>query len=296
MTTTPQLLMEQAQARSVRREVSVPAGHAVYFEYPATETERGTLVFVHGYRGNHFGLAAIVGALPEFRVLSLDLPGFGETPEFTGKHSVENYAVWLREVVAKIAPADAIIVAHSFGTIVTAKAAAEGLANRLVLINPVSMFKLNSTERFLKTCTDTFYALGGGLPSVLGNALLANPLMVRLMSEVLTKSKEKALREFVHRQHHLHFSEYSSRRVAVEGYHASVSASVAQFAELIGNSTLLIAAELDDITSLDNQKRVLPLFPNAQLRVIHGVGHLVHYETPVACAQLIREFAEGGHR
>jgi pimeloyl-ACP methyl ester carboxylesterase len=38
------------------------------------------------------------------------------------------------------------------------------------------------------------------------------------------------------------------------------------------------------------QRRVQFLFPNAELHVVNGVGHLMHYEKPLEVAALIRQF------
>lgn len=292
MTDTPQLLANEALTRSVRHEAQIMGVRTVYFEYPATEPQVGTLILVHGYRGDHFGLAAIAGALPEYRIFIPDLPAYGESEELGVVHSVTNYAAWLIDFVDFIGVPDATVVAHSFGTLVTSKAASEGLSNDLVLLNPVSNLERGGRERFLQALSDTFYGIGGKLGDTLGNLLMRNQLMVRWMSEVLAKTDDRELRNWIHREHHEHFSRYSSARAVVEGYHASQSCSVAQFAPLIQNRTLLVATELDDITALAIQLKVQHLFDHGTLRVLGGVGHLVHYETPVAIAQYIREFTQ----
>jgi pimeloyl-ACP methyl ester carboxylesterase len=142
----------------------------------------------------------------------------------------------------------------------------------------------------LEQLTDGFYSFSGMLPESAGNVLLKNPVMVRVMSEVLAKTKNKQLRSWIHKQHDENFSEFAERRVAIEAYAASTSMSVSSYARSINNATLLIAGELDDITNLADQQRVLRMFPHAELEVISGVGHLVHYETPAAAAEFTRNF------
>jgi len=291
MTDTPQLLAKAALERSVAHEATVMGVRTAYFEYPETEPSRGTLILVHGYRGDHFGLAAIAGALPDYHIYIPDLPGFGDSAELPVEHSISNYAAWLQDFVDYIAVPNAVVVAHSFGTLVTAKAATENLKNRLVLLNPVSNLERGGRERALQGLSDAFYALGGILGEHVGNWLMKNQLMVRMMSEILAKTDDRALRSWIHREHHDHFSRYASARVVVEGYRASQSCAVAQFAPLIDNEVLLVATELDDVTALSIQLKVQHLFDHATMRVLGGVGHLVHYETPVAIAQFIREFA-----
>jgi len=290
MTSTPQELAAAALARSVRQEVQLPSVRTVYWQYPASSPSRGQIIFIHGYRGNHHGLEAIIGALPDFDIIAPDLPGFGIADPFPGRHSVVAYSTWLTEFVAAVGTTDTVILAHSFGTIVTAAAAHKQLKNRLVLINPVSKFERKGREKVLQGLSDLFYAFGGMLPEPLANPMLKNRVMVRVMSEVLTKTKNRQLRAWIHKQHDENFSEFAERRVATEGYTASNSRSVSSYARGIQNDTLLIAAELDDITALADQQRVLRMFPHASLKVIRGVGHLVHYETPALAAEHARDF------
>jgi pimeloyl-ACP methyl ester carboxylesterase len=290
MTQTPQELSKTALARATRHEVQLPSVKTTYWSYPANQVSAGTIVFIHGYRGNHHGLEAIIGALPEFNVIAPDLPGFGEAAPLAGKHSVLAYANWLTEFMDAVAQPDTTLLAHSFGTIVAAAAAQSGLANRLVLINPVSKFERRGRDKVLEQLTDGFYSFSGMLPESAGNVLLKNPVMVRVMSEVLAKTKNKQLRSWIHKQHDENFSEFAERRVAIEAYAASTSMSVSSYASSINNQTLLIAGELDDITNLADQQRVLRMFPHAELDVIRGVGHLVHYETPAAAAEFTRNF------
>ena len=49
-------------------------------------------------------------------------------------------------------------------------------------------------------------------------------------------------------------------------------------------------ADDDDITPLEAQRRLVTLFPDAELSVIEGVGHLIHYEKPVEAAAAIETF------
>jgi len=290
MTQTPQELAALALSRASRHYLQLSSVKSTYWLYPATEPSQGTIVFVHGYRGNHHGLEAIAGALPEFEIIIPDLPGFGEAEAFQSRHTVVAYANWLTEFMANINRPSAVILAHSFGTIITASAAHQGLANKLVLVNPVSAFERTGRDKLLENLTSFFYGVGGALPEPVGNRMLKNPVMVRLMSEVLAKTKSKPLRAWIHLQHNQNFSVFAERRVAIEGYASSISRSVASYARGIENDTLLIAGDKDDITPLADQQRLVRLFGNAQLEVIRGVGHLVHYETPAQAAELTREF------
>lgn len=273
-----------------RHEVSVRGGVTAYWEYgdPNATT---TLVAVHGYRGEHHGLEPVVAYLDGIRVLSPDLPGFGQTPPLPGVvHDLDSYAAWLTDFVAAVAPGSAIL-GHSFGSIVVAAAVAGGLETpRVILVNPIGAPALEGPRGILTRLAVFYYWAGARLPRRLGEALLRNRLIVRVMSVSMAKTRDKALRAFIHDQHDTYFSQFSDREVLHEGFVASVSNDVRRFAPAIGQPVLLIAADRDDITPIEAERHLRTLFPDAELVEIAGVGHLIHYETPRPAAAAITRF------
>ncbi|MFM5905054.1 MAG: alpha/beta fold hydrolase [Micrococcales bacterium] len=290
MTSTPQQLAELALHRGERHEVSIDGHITSYWRYPAAHPNAPKAVLVHGYRGNHHGLEAIAGALPSHELFIPDLPGFGDSEPLSVKHTVETYSSWLIKFVDLVAPNSTFILGHSFGSIVVSAAAAAGLKNPLILVNPVSNFKDNGLRAMLEGTVRLYYWVGGVLPERAGTAALKAPAMVRAMSEVLTKTRNPSLRGWIHKQHAANFSAFSNRRVATEGYLASIGKGVASFARNITQPVLLILGELDDITNLKDQLRTKTLFRNVSSAQISGVGHLIHYEAPILAAQHILDF------
>jgi pimeloyl-ACP methyl ester carboxylesterase len=112
------------------------------------------------------------------------------------------------------------------------------------------------------------------------------------MSEAMAKTRDKKLRAFVHDQHATYFSRFSDRDVLHDAFVASVSNDVREFAGRIQQPTLLVAAERDDITPIEAERRLATMFPRAELVEIPDVGHLIHYETPAAAAEAISRFLQ----
>ncbi len=275
-----------------RREVEVAGGTTAYWVYgPAPEEAAATIVAVHGFRGEHHGLEPVVAYLPGVRVISPDLPGFGETPPLlSGGHDLAAYSGWLREFVRAVAPG-AIILGHSFGSIVASAAVAGGLQTpRLILINPIGAPALEGPKGILTRLAILYYTLGARLPESIGTALLRNPVIVRVMSMAMAKTKDPALRRFIHAQHDSYFSRFADRDVLHDAFVTSVSHDVRAFAGVIEVDTLLIAAQKDDITPIEAERRLAKMFPHAELVEIADVGHLIHYETPAEAAGAIRRF------
>jgi pimeloyl-ACP methyl ester carboxylesterase len=248
---------------------------------------------IHGYRGNHRGLEAIVGGLVNFRVIVPDLPGFGESEQLQSRHSLDSYANWLENFLNQLGiTSQANLVGHSFGTLVVGKYASTRLCRSIVLINPVSAPALKGPRAFLTRITSLFYHLSNLLPESIGGWLLKSPVAVMIMSSVMAKTKDRVLRSWIHKQHLSNFSDFASVRVATEGYDASISTDLSAMASSITSPVLVVAAELDDITAIDRQREVVKHYPTARLVEIDSVGHLVHYEAPQQAARHIASFVE----
>ncbi|MEC5149659.1 alpha/beta hydrolase [Cryobacterium sp. GrIS_2_6] len=265
-----------------------------YWEYgdPAATT---TIVMVHGFRGDHHGLEPVVAQLAGYRILSPDLPGFGESAALTTLgHDVPGYSEWLRSFVSAVAPTGrTVILGHSFGSIIVAAAVVGGLpADVVVLVNPIAAPALSGPRGILTRFAVFYYWSAAALPERLGFALLRNRVIVRVMSIAMAKTRDPALRRWIHNQHDRYFSAFSDRRVVLEAFRASVGSDVSEFAARIPQRTLLIAADKDDITPVEAQYRLRALFPDARLYVIPNVGHLIHYEVPAEAAEQLRRFLD----
>ncbi|MGO4300255.1 alpha/beta fold hydrolase [Leifsonia sp. RAF41] len=267
-----------------------------------------TLVLVHGFRGDHHGLEPVVAQLGGLRMVSPDLPGFGEsTPMTEAPHDIDGYGRWLGEFVAGLdlpAGGRVILLGHSFGSIVVAGSLAEGSGagrsgagarpDAVVLVNPIGQPALEGPRGVFTRLAIFYYWLAAALPERLGFALLRNRVIVRVMSMAMAKTRDASLRRWIHDEHDRYFSAFSDRRVVLEAFRASVSHDVSEYAARIPERTLLVAADKDDITPIAAEYRLQTLFPQAELVVIPDVGHLIHYETPVTAADAIRRFlAEG---
>ncbi|AZZ48755.1 alpha/beta hydrolase [Rathayibacter rathayi] len=300
MTTPSPYASDLGRVPVVEASVDVAGSRTSYWSYGSPSASR-VLVLVHGFRGEHHGLEPVIARLlaggADVRVLAPDLPGFGASPAMTRHpHDVEGYAAWLGMFLDALGlRGDAVVLGHSFGSIVAAAAVAGGLPTPLlVLVNPIGAPALQGPRGVLTRLAVLYYRLGAALPQPLGQRLLSNPVIVRLMSLAMVKTKEPALRRFVHDQHDRYFSAFASRETVLEAFRASVSHDVGEYASRIGVPTLLIAAAQDDITPLVAQYRLLERLPHARLHVIDGVGHLIHYETPDEAAAVLRAALEEG--
>lgn len=290
------------------------------------------VLLVHGFRGDHHGLEIIANYLlkliPNVSIISPDLPGFGRSadlPETTrdegaqGEDNINAYVAWLNDFVKHTSPAheDAQplplhLVGHSFGSIVTSAFAAahpNSLA-LLSLINPISEPALEGSQRVASRLASLYYRAGAALPEKIGYPLLRSQLITRASSEVMMRTKDKAMRRFINGQHAAYFGSFGSRRGVLSAYEASITHTAAEYAAAIRVPVQMLVAEDDDLGTPETARAMYATLISRDLPASHSlpatstgarerldmipeVGHLIHYETPRLAAELIADFAAG---
>jgi pimeloyl-ACP methyl ester carboxylesterase len=283
-------------ARTQAAEIELNGSTVAYWTYEPVQAtaDTRTILVIHGFRGDHHGLLRVADQLPELRIIMPDLPGFGSSAAFAeGEHSVEQYGAFISAFMAALGLGpDTVLLGHSFGSIIAAHfvAAHPGTVTPLILINPIATPALEGPKGIMTKLAVLYYRLAARLPRMLGLALLRSSLIVRVMSEAMAKTGDKDLRRFIHGQHNSYFSAFANRDSLLESFTASVSGHVAEVAGKLTLPVLLVAGEKDEIATLPDQRHLATLLPDGVLKVIPGVGHLIHYETPGPAAGFIRSF------
>lgn len=283
-------------ARTHAATLEMDGGRVAYWTYEPVQAtpQTRTILVIHGFRGDHHGLLRVADQLPEMRLIMPDLPGFGSSEAFaSGDHSVQHYGTFIKAFMAALGLGpDTVLLGHSFGSIVASHFVADhpGSVMPLILVNPIAAPALEGPKGIMTKLAVLYYRLAARLPRRPGLALLRSPLIVRVMSEAMAKTTDKDLRRFIHGQHHAYFSAFADRDSLLESFTASVGSHVAEVAEQLTLPVLLVAGEKDEIATLPDQHRLAALLPDGVLKVIPGVGHLIHYETPEPAALFIRSF------
>ena len=255
--------------------------------------QKPTIIMIHGYRGTHHGLLLIGKLLKnDMNVIIPDIPGFGRGARLQ-HYDIDHYVEWLHTYIQKQGlRTTPYLMGHSFGSIICAAYAKKypRTIKKLILVNPIGAPALEGPRRIFTKLAIFYYKIGASLPDGAARKWLSMPLVVRIMSETMAKTRDKQLRTFIHDQHRRYFSKFISPQSALEGFTASVTHDVSQYAKDIKTPSLLIAGTLDDVTPLSAQYALRKKFPNAKLKVIDNVGHLTHYETPDVVAKYIYAF------
>jgi pimeloyl-ACP methyl ester carboxylesterase len=260
-----------------------------WWEYGPDDAE-GTVLAVHGYRGDHHGIEPVIAELPGYHVVNADLPGYGESGQFQGRHTLAAYVDWLIEFAARF-PRPLTVLGHSFGSIVTAAALDKGLApDRVVLMNPIAGPALRGSKAVGTLFAASWYRLAGIMPERAGRRALEARVMVDGMSALTTKTRDPELRRWIKEEHRRYFNGFATKTSVIEGFDASVSDYVAAHAAAFTMPTLLIAARQDQIASIKAVRALHESIPGSELVEFDGVGHLIHYERAREAGDAIRGF------
>ncbi|PZQ91627.1 MAG: alpha/beta hydrolase [Leifsonia xyli] len=274
------------------RELEILGSRTRFWDY-GPEDAADVVVLTHGYRGDHHGLEPVVAELDGIRIISPDLPGFGASTPLTGApHSIAGYGRWLAAFIAALElPAPPVVLGHSFGSMVTSHAIAEGMpARALILVNPITTDPKVAAGRGITAATRAFYGVTRAMPAPVARLWLGNWVIVQFMSMSLVQTPDPTLRRWIHEEHHRYFNGFSDPRTVTEAFAASISTDVRAAASRVSVPTVLIAGERDRIAPLSGQRSAVELFPDARLVVAPATGHLAHYETPGFLADAIRGF------
>lgn len=278
-----------ARVPVVARRATIAGADTRWWEYGPADA-LGTILAVHGYRGDHHGIEPVIAQLPEFHIVNPDLPGYGDSGAFPGRHTLTAYVDWLLEFAERF-PRPLTILGHSFGSIVAAAALERGLApDRVVLMNPIAGPALRGSKAVGTLLAASWYRLAGVMPERAGRRALEARVMVDGMSALTTKTRDRALRQWIKEEHRRYFNGFATKTSVIEGFDASVSDHVAAHAAAFTMPTLLIAARQDQIASIKAVRRLQQQIPGCELLELDGVGHLIHYERSREAGDAVRAF------
>ena len=117
-----------------------------YIDYGSGDN---TLVFLHGWGQNIEMMKPVGDKIKNNRMIIIDLPGFGDSPEPNTIWSMYDYADMVHELLDSLDVSNPILLGHSFGGKISLIYASKYKTNKLVLFG--SPFKQNIKKLSTKT-------------------------------------------------------------------------------------------------------------------------------------------------
>lgn len=204
------------------------------------------LLALHGYLASKESFLKQIKFFSAFyKVVAVDMTGFGESPKMERPYSVDDYKSEIKRVVSELGVEKYNILAHSFGARVTMKLAAEDKRiNRIIFTGAAGLKPRRSLKYFFNR---------------------ASFLMLRRLVP-----KEKLER--------FYSSDYRSLSpVMKESFKKIVSENLESYAEQITAKTLIISGKKDAETPPYSQKKLHGLIKGSRLMFIDG-GHFCFAE------------------
>jgi pimeloyl-ACP methyl ester carboxylesterase len=252
----------------------------------AGDSTADPVLLLHGLGGDHRGLAEFAGAIGGARIVVPDLPGYGESAELAGTHSLTGYAEFVEQFRKRLGVDRFRLIGHSLGASIALVYAGRHPAalSGLCLLNPVSTAN-NLTANLGKL----YYRIGAGLPTPLARVWLASRLAVYVADAAIITTKDRARRRWILDQDYENYRR-ASIRAMVESYLSYDDTPFDELAAAITAPTLLVTGDRDSIAPVASVNDLAGRIGDAETRVVAGGGHLLPMELPGEVAGLVNGF------
>ena len=238
----------------------------VYYE---VEGQGHPILLLHGWGQSVAAFQPVFDYLKQnFRVYSLDFPGFGQSEEPQTVWSVYDYADMVDKFVKQLDIKNPTIFGHSFGGRVgIIYAGRQNDLNKLVLIDSAGIKPKRGLDYYVRVYT---YKLGKKVLSLPGLRAYKEKMMENAGSSDY-KNASMMMRQIM------------SKVVNEDLQHLMPS---------IQAETLLVWGDLDDATPLSDAKIMEQKIPGAGLVVFKGAGHYSYLECLGQFLRVIDVFLE----
>ena len=238
------------------------------------EGEGETVLLLHGWGANITLYQSIVDTLKQGRrVLALDMPGFGKTPEPERPWCVDDYVDFVLKFILSFNLEKISVVVHSFGGRVFFKMnAKENLPftiERAVLIDSAGILpKKTVGQKVSLRCYK------------IGRAFMSTKVMHFLYPDAVEDMRRKR-----------GSSDYNSATPLMRDTLVKVvNEDLEPLIHLVRCPTLLIWGDLDTATPIEDARRMEELIADAGLVVCEGAGHFSYAEQPVKANGALKAF------
>ncbi len=292
--------MSQAQLRGGASRTMDALGPTHVVDYGGVGP---TVVLVHGLGGSHLNWMLVGPSLANrYRVLAIDLPGFGLTAPEGRSAAVSSQAEVVAELIRRHVGGPATVMGNSMGGLVAMLAAdlAPELISSLVLVDPAL-----PPQRLTAPSADTLRFLAMPLVPLLGPRWTAHLRATRSPAEQVNASMD-----FVAADPDRIPEEVRTAGIAMEEARRRMPWSTTAFAEAgrsiaatlarkdrlertihaIGAPVLLIHGEHDEVVPVDGAHWVQRLRPDWDVVMLDGVGHVAQLEVPDLFLELVTEW------
>lgn len=230
------------------------------------------VILLHGWGTNLDTFSTVHNLLEkDFKVYSLDFPGFGNSEEPPEAWGVGEYTQFLASFIEKMGIEKPILIGHSFGCRVITKYAHNHDVHKIIFTGGAGIKPKRKLNYYVKVYT---------YKSV--KKLLDLPILNRYKEDILTKWKGK-----------VGSADYKQASpVMQQSLSKVVNEDLREYMPKIHVPTLLVWGENDTATPLEDGKQMEQLFPDAGLVVLENSGHYAFLEQNKRFLLIVENFLE----
>ncbi len=255
----------------------------MYFDSGASK--KPVLLLVHGLGCNltHFEYIAPLLEAAGFRVIGLDLPGFGLSSKPHGRYTIRFLSDAIIELLDELHIDRASLCGHSLGGLVCADLALHSpeRVERLILLSSAGFFRMPLAVRLAaRTILRPGLlapALEHGARRLLGRALSeTNERTERFIEQSVSRPDPRFVRDLA--------------RVMWSLRDDLTSYTLLDVAKRLETPTLVIWGGRDKLLPFGRVPGWVRELRTGEMEIIERCGHMPHIENPVAVAHRVREF------
>lgn len=223
-----------------------------------TSGEGKTVVLLHGWRDNLQNFVSLYSHLKkDFKVFSIDLPGFGKSDLPNTVWNTSDYAHLIMSFFEQLQIKNPILIGHSFGGKISTQIATSIPLDKLVLVNSSGIKPTRKLSYYFK--------------------VMPRKIAKKIVEKIIPKKIAN------------HIIEFSKKRIGSDDYRnasgiireiliKTVNDDVRSFLPNIKTPTLLIWGENDKETPVSSGKLMSKLIPNSKLIILKNTGHFPYLE------------------
>ncbi len=251
-----------------------------------------TALLVHGWCSSWYALSPLIGMLSQrFHCLAVDLPGYGKSPPFPHRATIEAYADLLAELIRQTSDGPVVYVGHSMGGMIGLTLALKYpmLLERMVLIDPTVTGKLSTFINLFVSPVTMLERFGLGQLIV----WLVERMFVGV-TDRLMRPASFAERSGITERDYLRLREDARRpgqgRVRAECFLAMRENDLTGRLKALRVPGLVLWGAEDNTVPLRDAGVVADEWPEADLRILPKAGHWPHFERPDQVRRLVAAY------
>jgi len=230
------------------------------------------LVILHGWGASLQTFDTIAKRLSgRFRVIRLDLPGFGQSPKPPDSWFIDDYAHFIASFLSKLGVLSVYaIIGHSFGGRITLKAVGKGyiIPQKVVLIGSAGIKPSESAQKLL-------YKSVAKVGKQIAKLPLFNKLQVKLRRRLYESAGS---------------TDYLEADTMRTIFLHTIAEDLQADAANIKQPCLLIWGENDDATPVADGRILHSAIRDSQFVVVSRAGHFVYTDKPDEVTKIIEDF------